>query len=657
MHSRGVNERYDAFQREAVGNIVEDFRREPSGRFLLVVPTGGGKTTTAVKAVSRLYDAGVLTAGDDRVMWVVHRSELRTQAIECFQRYAANAGKATLPASVDVLMLSELRAYLQANPRIRFAVIDEAHHAAAKSYQPLFEKPTLGILGLTATPSRYDGLPLQFMRESFSIGFPDLVSMGVLLRPTVLTVQGGRYEIASIEEGAEALEVLNNAERNARILDAIEKNAANLHKVIIYAGTRQHARDLYQLLKLSSLIRAYESLGIILGDERRRYIVGEEREVAGEDRKTFIDAQKSAACSILVNVDVLSEGYDDPSVNAVVMARPTNSKLVYMQAMGRAVRIDPSNEAKKAYVVEVVDDLPNIRYRIDNRWLYSDVSDLLEPDVIDVYYSSPSELPRRLAEIWDRFEVPAKYRSLPPISVTDRVTMLLFKVYLAEETYQHVPLVILNETRQAAAAVFNFLAARMDRLQGMDVEQVFKMVRSHVEKLPQLIALNTRKLVLHAMENAWEVVTKDKAAMSLAVWRGKPWISFVSFRLRMADDSLGVDLLRFTEDMLNKEDVRESLRTGSVAPSFVLVKFPLPLRGAWGVFLPPAEFAELRKTISKLESHASEPDGVYQWQAAVSVLGTSLVPVEQRHIQSLTTIVRERMDYFRVFDAGPKGAQ
>lgn len=71
-------------------------------------------------------------------------------------------------------------------------VIDEAHHAAPNTvrYGPLFARKNLGILGLTATPSRHDGEPLEFERRSFSIGFPDLVKLGIVLKPEVRKVQG-----------------------------------------------------------------------------------------------------------------------------------------------------------------------------------------------------------------------------------------------------------------------------------------------------------------------------------------------------------------------------------------------------------------------------------------------------------------------------------
>jgi len=651
-----VSARYDAFQRDAVDNIVSDFRDEPKGRFLLVVPTGGGKTTTAVKAVSKLYELGLLGAGD-RVMWVVHRIELRQQAEDSFARFSLENKEPELPRRIDVVMLSQVQEHLARHPNLKLAIVDEAHHVAARSYQPLVERQNVGILGLTATPSRHDGQPLPFFRESYSIGFPDLVSMGVLLRPNVIRVEGGTYEINDISDESAVLEVLNNDVRNKRILAALLENVEKIHKGIIYVGTRQHARDLYRLLKTSPVANHYAAISIILGDERRRYITESRTEIANETRQDFIAGQKSLRRSLLVNVDVLTEGYDDPTVNTIVMARPTNSKLVYMQALGRAVRIDPDNEEKEAYVVEVVDDLPNVKYRIDNRWLYSDISDLLEPIVSDEFYPSYEVLHDRLIKVFDKFEIAPEHRMIPEYSARDRITMLLFKVYLGPGRYRHIPVVITNKTRRAAAAFFDFLATRMKDLRGLDIEQVVRPVLAQMTQFDILKNEIVRKLVVQSMENAWEVLGTSEPEPSPALKAGRPWISFVAFRLQMSEDALGADLLKFTDDMLNKESVRASLRTASIAGDFVLTKFPLPLRGMWGVFVPPSEFAMLQKTIDELKVQAAEPDGAAQWQAAVSVLGRASVRIEQRHVQSLTTIVREDIDYFRELDRGLMGKE
>ena len=73
-------ERFDQFQSEAVKNVVADYREKLAGRYLMVIPTGGGKTFTAVKAVNELYMQGILDAESDRVVWAAHRQELIEQA-------------------------------------------------------------------------------------------------------------------------------------------------------------------------------------------------------------------------------------------------------------------------------------------------------------------------------------------------------------------------------------------------------------------------------------------------------------------------------------------------------------------------------------------------------------------------------------------------
>lgn len=636
--------RYDAFQAEAVQNILEDFRANRKGRFLLVIPTGGGKTKTAVKALSALFDGSVLS-DSERVIWVVHRDELRTQATAALNGSPRLSNGAPLTQYVDVLMIGEIAPYLATHPEVTFAVIDEAHHGAAASYRPIFSRVEFGVLGLTATPSRHDAQPLPFDRESYSIGFPDLVRMGVLLQPHVEQVHGGRYDIRDTED-LSSLEVLNNDARNGRILEALQVLAPKLRKVLVYVGTKQHAKDLFALIRTTELAHGFDTLAIILGGERRRLLTATGEEYVQEDRQTFIAALKSAARALVVNVDVLTEGYDDPAVNAVVMARPTKSKLVYMQAIGRAVRLNPDQLDKHAYIVEVVDELPNIRYRIDNRWLYSDVSDLLEPAVVDRFYEEKRELRGLVEGVFDEFNVPGEYRALPEISDRDRVTLLLFKVFMGDGAHSHVPLVITNATRQAASNVFNFLSTKMKTVKDLDIETVFKSVVNHSRVFPALNSVQGRKRVFQAMQNAFELVGTPGEAID-AVRVGHPWITFLAFRLKLTTAGLPADLLAFTEDMYNKDSVREALSAEAISSEFALAKFPLPLKSYVGIFLSPSEMRETIRTIDALKVHASEHDGFKQWTLATTILGTATLSIEKRYTEALPTIVREDLDYYR----------
>ena len=439
QHSRltPAQSRYDSFQERAVSHIVSDFTLRPDGRFLLVIPTGGGKTFTAVKAVNELYDRRVLDPDQDRTLWTAHRKELLAQANLTFQRFVElYPHKPSFSSCIDFHMISAASGFLKdGSSKVRLVVVDEAHHAALKNvnYSPLFEAQGIGILGLTATPSRHDGAPLEFDRESFSIGFPDLVKLGIVLRPEVRKVEGGTFDIDSLNDDV-SLETLNTFERNQQIIEELERHPEDYRKVIIYVGTLKHVKALFRQLLDSRLAEYYDSIAFVSGAENSR----------NQERADFFAQEKSYRCSILVNVMVLSEGYDDPSVNTVVMATPSHSKLYYMQAMGRAIRHDPEDPAKTAFCVEIDDTLPNIRYRIDNRWLFSDVSDALEPVVIDRNYENQNTLHDRFRDLYEEFDVPNKDRVFPPYHSHDRYTMLLFKRYAGPEQYKHFALVVTN---------------------------------------------------------------------------------------------------------------------------------------------------------------------------------------------------------------------
>jgi superfamily II DNA or RNA helicase len=620
---------FDRFQREAVACIVHDFVQNRAGRYLLVIPTGGGKTFTAVKSINRLFREGVLDHERDRVAWVAHRTELLDQACDTFDSFVKqNPDHASCKENIDFLMLSKVRGYFRDAQNARLAVIDEAHHGAANSYQPIFERQDVGILGLTATPTRHDGRPLEFERESYSIGFPDLVRMGVVLNPSVVKVEGGSYSISSIDKDDD-LEKLNNKIRNGKIIDALLTGHKEYKKAVIYVGTRKHVIDLYQAMSSSQLLEKYDSISWITGDGNSR----------SQDRTEFLEQERKHERSIIINVDILSEGYDDPSINTVVMAAPTRSKLRYMQAIGRAIRRNPEDELKHCYIIEIEDELPNIRYRIDNRWLYSDVSDALEPAVSDLEYRTEEEYRQSVSRIWQQYNVLPEHQITPQYEQHDRYSMLLFKVYRRPGEYCHFPILISNANRTRVSNMFNFLSERMPSYVNQQINSAaaFRMV--NVQGIAGLENSGCRRHVFDAM---WNSALEDPTTNA-----ARPWITFVSFNVKRSEDRLAQDLLDFVQDMINRDEIVERLITNAYEEGSVLIKLPLPLASFVGKIVPKVDFEVIHEVVRNLTEIKNKHGTVDHRLEVESILSHTVIPLEAIYHQGLATVAREEIDFSR----------
>lgn len=623
-----IVERYEAFQQTAVSAIVNDFRTNLAGRYLLVIPTGGGKTITAAKAVRELFHEGILDFTRDKVMWVAHREELLTQARTAFLMLDSRFTDCT-PATpnIEFLMLAGSARHLAASTDIKLIVVDEAHHGAAASYQPLFSNTNVGILGLTATPTRHDGKALDFERESYSIGFPDLVNSGVILRPTVHSVAGGRFDISDIES-SEELELLNNTARNSRIVAALVENWQTFTKVVIFVGTTKHAEDLCTLLRHSPLSQHYPDINFIVGNRNSR----------GLDRKSFLEKERELRRSIIVNVQVLSEGYDDPKINTVVMASPTKSKLVYMQAIGRAIRLDPADNGKRAHIIEVVDELPNVKYRIDNRWLYSDVSDLLEPAVIDIEYLDDADLSKKIGFLLDDYAVEEEFRPTLPVSFSGRYGLLLFKYYKQGGSYSHVPLLLDNTNRLAISSFFNFLSARMSRFVAKGIHSSHALEMAGLNRIPNRPSTVACQLIIDAMSNC--VRESEASAM--------PWISFVSFRHTPLIDSLASQLGDFLIDVVNRDQLVNQISSSNFAAGTAVLKLPLPLGRSVGIVVSSDELSEVQTIVEQLRALSNIQPGYDHRDDVNQVIRSAQTRLSLRDIEALPLIVRDNIDYFKV---------
>jgi superfamily II DNA or RNA helicase len=624
--SQDLTDRYNRFQANAVDDIASDFSEKPNGRYLLVIPTGGGKTFTAVKAVNRLYSSGLLNASQDRVLWTAHRNYLLEQAKGTFEKYAeSRPTETTIVSKVDFEMVGNTKDYLSRNSDVKLVVIDEAHHGAANSYQAIFEKSSVGVLGLTATPTRHDGKPLDFERESFSIGFPDLIELGVVLRPKVVQVEGGDFDISSFEQ--DDLEQLNNAARNAKIISALLHGKDDFKKVVVYVGTKLHAKVLWKQLRESELANHYDSIAYITGDGNSR----------NEERAQFLGKERQFNRAILINVDVLTEGYDDPSVNTIVMARPTNSKLVYMQAMGRAVRRNPADESKEAYVLEVVDSLPNIRYRIDNRWLYAEISDALEPAVEDREYASADTFNSTLKSIFEEYCVPAELRQLPEFDEKQRYGLLLFKVFLGPNSHFHIPILIDRDNRLKVSNFFNYMSARIPYFvkKTINTSAVYSMAPS--AGIEVLSVPRHQRRIYEAMENS---ISDSTTQLNM-----RPWITYFSLSHRPVVESFSEEVRGFLEDMVNADVIREQLTSASFSPDSYLVRFPLPVGSFLGRIVTAEEYTQIGNIVGQFEDVRLTKGTEDHRSYVTSIVDQPSLPVEQSLMSSLTTIVRYQINY------------
>jgi superfamily II DNA or RNA helicase len=632
-----VAARFDEFQAEAVGNLLSDFKEKREGRFLLVIPTGGGKTFTAVKAVNKLFADGVLDPECDRVFWGAHRKELITQAKETFEDYAKQNPQSNFGDLVEITMMGELLAAVKdRGGKDALVIIDEAHHAIAGNvnYGKLFTYPDLGILGLTATPSRHDGEPLDFDKESYSIGFPDLVERQIILSPEIHEVAGGRFEgIAA--KGASTLtnlDDLNDQKRDEKIISWILSHRELYKKVIIYVGGKKHVKALHQRIKESSLAPHYESVDYILG--------GNDHSGNDSSRDEFIARIKEYERAIIINCDVLTEGYDDPKANTAVMAAPTRSKLVYMQAIGRCIRVNKNDLLKKAFVVEVEDELPNVRYRINNRWLFSEISDTLEPAVEDRSFSSAEEFKEVLTNLWAEYGADVPQSSFPVWDKSKRYSALFFKYFARDRQYKHLGILIDNNNRTDVSSWFNFLSERMARFtRRIHYREAMAMARAAF--IPELGTTRFQQLIYEAMEAAQDDLGNQAADKEY-------WITFVSLRYKAAE--ISNDLLEFLDSTVNRDQLIEQIKNRAFRPGDFLVKLPLPLAASIGMIVPSADCELIKDAVDQLATLRSQRGSEDHSADVNRILEQCVLPVPPMYLPSLTSIVREDVEYYFQLD-------
>jgi superfamily II DNA or RNA helicase len=340
------------YQREAVDAVLSA-RRAGLRRMVVCLPTGAGKTVIFAR-LAQLARRGVLV--------LAHREELVSQAKQKIEHALAGEGIVAIeqaerraPANAKVIIASirslreERLTELLSGRDIGLVIYDECHHAAAEDNLRILRQ--LGafhpqwsgtLLGFTATTTRGDGQGLDkvFERIVYSKTLPELIHDGFLVRLAGFRIATTADLSRLSSEGLDFVEeelalAVDIEERNALVSRVIQELARD-RRTITFCVNVNHARHLSHALNALGV-----PAGIVHGAMK------------SDDRAKALADFREGRTIVLTNVGVLTEGFDDPGVSCIAMARPTRNEGLYAQCVGRGTRLFPGK--KDCLILDFVD--------------------------------------------------------------------------------------------------------------------------------------------------------------------------------------------------------------------------------------------------------------------------------------------------------------
>ncbi|TRM60209.1 P-loop containing nucleoside triphosphate hydrolase protein [Schizophyllum amplum] len=369
-------------------------------RIGISLPTGAGKTTVFISLLARLPSP----TGNPKAtksLIIVNSVELARQSAEQVAKLfpswtveieqgvkhqATGAADVTVATYQTLLQRERLR---KIDPlRLKAIVVDEAHHAAAPSYRRIlahfdpdirhpdkeFVQPNtithkIPVIGFSATFSRHDGLALGsvFERIVYHRSFLEMIkeewlcdvrftSVHARLKLNEVTVSArtGDFNAASLAR------VVNTPTVNDLVVKTWLHRAAQRKSTLVFCVSIAH---------VESLTQTFRSYGI-----DARYVYSG---TPAAERRALIAAFKAGEFPVLINCAILTEGADIPNIDCVVVARPTRSRNVFAQMIGRGMRLSPSTGKKDCHIIDFVDTQTRVQGVMSTPTLFG-----LDPDEI-----------------------------------------------------------------------------------------------------------------------------------------------------------------------------------------------------------------------------------------------------------------------------------
>jgi superfamily II DNA or RNA helicase len=350
------------YQQECVERILAAYKHHPSGQELVVLPCAAGKTlifSTVIDTLARVYGVQGLV--------LAHLDELLDQARDKYHMVKPHAivgkvgsgvyeygGEVTV-AGIQTISrpnhLKSLRALYGTGKKL-IIVVDEAHLSAAPSYKRVLEAfPDAFVLKVTATPYRLDNRLIINKTPIYERTIQEMIKEGYLcdIRAIAIKTETNLDDIKTTAGDFDEHELdlaINTPARNKRIVEAYQEHAPG-KRALVFCVTVAHAEALAYCFNDHGINAAVVTGKTPLTERRRLY--------AAFDRGEIL---------VLTTVNVLSIGFDSPRAEVAIQARPTQSQALYVQQIGRVLRLAPGK--KYALLLDITDNSLRLRVSPQN---------------------------------------------------------------------------------------------------------------------------------------------------------------------------------------------------------------------------------------------------------------------------------------------------
>ncbi|KAK0208060.1 P-loop containing nucleoside triphosphate hydrolase protein [Desarmillaria ectypa] len=375
------------------------------------LPTGSGKTTVFISLLSRLPQ---INGHGKKALIIVNSIELARQSAEqvvrLFPHWSVEieqgakhvaSGRADITIATYQTLIQPERIKKFKPAVLKGIIIDEAHHAAAPSYRRILSHfdagiphpealPTaadpdhkIPIIGFSATFSRHDGLKLGVVFDKI-VYHKDFLTMikdqwlcpvrftttkaDMNLDDVTVNSRNGDFNATSLAH------VVNTETINTLVVQTWLEKAAIRKSTLVFCVNVAHVH---------SLTQAFRQFGI---DARYLYA-----KTPAPERKALIAAFKAGNFPVLINCAILTEGADIPNIDCVMVVRPTRSRNLFAQMIGRGMRLSPETGKEDCRIIDFVDSNTRISGVISTPSLFG-----LDPDEIDINDESLESMERRV---------------------------------------------------------------------------------------------------------------------------------------------------------------------------------------------------------------------------------------------------------------------